>query len=482
MCRFLKGAILVIGLFSTSLFAQEFQRFLPPEEFQARRNKVFEKIGDKAVAVLQGAPEPGGYLYYRQTDAFYYLCGVENPHSYLLLDGRNRKTTLYLRSSRGRGWDRVLATSDADIARAKELTGVDEVRVSNDFNTIDANIIYVLFSPDEGNAQTRGDLRTMGRGITSDRWDGRISRQDNFIAIIEQRYPKAELSNLTPIIDELRSIKSPLEIELMRRAGQLAALGVVEAMRSTEPGVYEYQLEAPVKFIYQQNGAQLEGYRSILASGTKNISDSHYFFKSCQLKSGDLVLFDYAPEYGYYTSDIGRMWPVNGKYEPWQRQLLQLILDYHKEVIKRIKPGVTTRQIMADANEAMQPKIKATKFLKPEYERAVRTLVRQGGGIFSHTVGMAVHDVDVPRYASAPLKVGQVFAIDPQLRVPEENLYMRYEDTVVVTKDGCEVLTKLAPWELDDIEKLVREIGMVQKYPAPFKSLLDAPAQNPAKK
>jgi Xaa-Pro aminopeptidase len=322
----------------------------------------------------------------------------------------------------------------------------------------------------------------MSRGSTSDRWDGRISRQDNFITIIEQRCPKAELRNLTPIIDELRSIKSPLEIELMRRAGQLAALGAAEAMRSTEVGVYEYQLEAPVKFIYQQNGSQLEGYRSIIASGTKNISDSHYFFKSCQLKSGDLVLYDYSPEYGYYTSDIGRMWPVNGKFEPWQRQLLQLILDYHKEIIKRIKPGVTTRQIMADANEAMQPKIKATKFLKPEYERAVRTLVQRGGGVFSHTVGMAVHDVDVPRYSSAPLKVGQVFAIDPQLRVPEENLYLRYEDTVVVTKDGCEVLTKLAPWELKDIEKLVKEKGMLQKFPAPFKSLLDAPAPNPVSK
>lgn len=482
MSRFCKLGILVIGLFSSSLLAQEFQRFLPPEEFQARRNKVFDEIGEKTVAVLEGVPEPGGYLYFRQTNAFYYLCGVENPHSYLVLDGKNRKTTLYLQSSRGRGWERVLATADADIGKAKSLTGVDNVRVASDFNTIDANTIYALLNYDEGNAQTRGDLRNKYRRIAAEPWDGRLSREEQFYEVLKKRFPNAEIRDLTPIIDELRSIKSPLEIALMRRAGQLAVLGAAEAMRSTEPGVYEYQLEAPVKFIYQQNGTQLEGYRSIIASGVKNISDSHYFFKSCRLKSGDLVLYDYSPEYGYYTSDIGRMWPVNGKYEPWQRQLCQLILDYHKEIIKRIKPGVTTRQIMNDANEAMQPKIKATKFLKPEYERAVRTLVRQGGGVFSHTVGMAVHDVDVPRYASAPLKVGQVFAIDPQLRVPEENLYMRYEDTVVVTEEGCEVLTKLAPWELKDIEKLVKEKGMLQKYPSAFKSLLDAPAQNPAKK
>ena len=112
---------------------------------------------------------------------------------------------------------------------------------------------------------------------------------------------------------------------------------------------------------------------------------------------------------------------------------------------------------------AMEAVFARWTFSKPIYEQAARRLVETGGGVFSHTVGMAVHDVG--RYRGAPLKPGQVFAVDPQLRVPEENLYIRYEDTVVVTEDGVENFTDFLPMELDDIEALIREEGIVQKVP-----------------
>jgi Xaa-Pro aminopeptidase len=110
----------------------------------------------------------------------------------------------------------------------------------------------------------------------------------------------------------------------------------------------------------------------------------------------------------------------------------------------------------------MEPVFARTKFSKDIYERAARRLVENGGGVFSHTVGMAVHDVASYR---GPLKPGQVFSVDPQLRVPEENLYLRYEDTVVVTETGVENFTDFLPSELADIEKLVREKGVVQTTP-----------------
>jgi Xaa-Pro aminopeptidase len=152
------------------------------------------------------------------------------------------------------------------------------------------------------------------------------------------------------------------------------------------------------------------------------------------LQDGDLVLMDYAPDYRYYVSDIGRVFPVNGKYSPWQRELLQFVLEYHKAVMTRVRPGVTPMQIRQEAAKAMDAVFARTTFSKPIYERAARNLVATGGGVFSHTVGMAVHDVG--SYAGAPLEPGQVFSIDPQLRVPEENLYLRYEDTIVVTDSG----------------------------------------------
>jgi Xaa-Pro aminopeptidase len=111
----------------------------------------------------------------------------------------------------------------------------------------------------------------------------------------------------------------------------------------------------------------------------------------------------------------------------------------------------------------MEPVFARTRFSKPSYEAAARLLVSNGGGVFSHTVGMAVHDVG--SYRGGALKVGQVFSVDPQLRVPDENIYLRYEDTVVVTERGVENFTDFLPMELADIEKLVKLQGVVQKVP-----------------
>jgi Xaa-Pro aminopeptidase len=132
-------------------------------------------------------------------------------------------------------------------------------------------------------------------------------------------------------------------------------------------------------------------------------------------------------------------------------------------VLSRIRPGVTASQIHEEAKKAMGPVFRRTTFSKPIYEKAARRLVETGGGVFSHTVGMAVHDVAGYRYG--PLKPGQVFSVDPQLWVPEENLYLRYEDTVVVTETGVENFTDFLPMELDDIEKVVLDKGVVQKVP-----------------
>ncbi|MGH9370336.1 MAG: M24 family metallopeptidase, partial [Vicinamibacterales bacterium] len=250
---------------------------------------------------------------------------------------------------------------------------------------------------------------------------------------------------------------------MIRRASQIAGLGLMEAMRSTEPGVTEYQLDAAAHYVFKVNDARLEGYRSITATGTENINNMHYFRNTATLKDGDLVLMDYAPDYRYYVSDIGRVFPVNGKYNGWQRELLQFVLAYRNAVMTRIRPGVTPQQIRQEAAQAMEEVFARTTFSKPIYEKAARTLVETGGGVFSHTVGMAVHDVG--HYANAPLKPGQVFSVDPQLWVREERLYLRYEDTGVVTDTGFENFTDFLPVELDDMERLVLEDGIVQKVP-----------------
>ncbi len=452
---------------------QHYQTDFPPDEFKARWARVFDRIGPDAVAVLQGVSLTNGYTMPRQHNSFYYLCGIETPGSYLLLDGGTRTVTLYLpprNAQLERAEGKVLSAADA--TEVMRLTGVAAVLETGEMRGNwpraagrpgSPAIIYAEFEPAEAQGQSRGELRMGNAAIADDPWDGRLPREGQFVALLRARNPTADVRSLSPILDDLRAIKSPREIALIRRASQLAGLGVMEAMRSTEPGVYEYELDAAARYVFLVNGARLEAYRSITAAGTENINNMHYYRNTRRLEDGELVLMDYAPDYRYYVSDIGRVWPVNGKYAPWQRELLQFTLEYHKAVMTRVKPGVTPKQILDDARAAMQPIVARTTWSKPAYEAAARRLIDTGGGALSHMVGMAVHDVGSYRDGLQP---GHVFSVDPQLRVPEENLYLRFEDTIVVTETGYENFTHFIPMELAAMEALVQEKGVVQKVPA----------------
>lgn len=446
-----------------------YQTDFPAEEFQARWERVYDAIGDDAVAVVRGVGLTPGFIFPRQHNEFYYLVGVETPGSYIMLDGRDRTSTLYLPQRNARleaGEGRVLSADDADLV--KRLTGVDNVLSLDAMRGAwppDSPVVYTPFAPAENYAMSRGEARGAARAQVADYWDGRASAELNFVHLLQVRRG-AEVRDLSPILDELRSIKSPREIDLIRRASQIAALGIIEAMKATEPGVFEYHLDAAARYVFLANGARLDGYRSITAAGMSNIVSPHYFRNTDELKDGDLVLMDYAPDFRYYTSDVGRMWPVNGTFSPEQRELLGFILEYRDAIIARIRPGVTSQQVMAEARDAMESVFARWSWSRPEHEQAARNLVNNGGGVFSHSVGMAVHDVGG---RPNPLRPGQVFSVDPQLRIRDENgqtlLYMRYEDVGVVTEDGFENFMDFMPTTLEDIERTVRMNGVIQDYP-----------------
>ena len=421
-------AFAIALLIPVNAAAQSYQTDFPAEEFKARHARVFEQIGATAVAVVQGVPQTEGYTLPRQHNTFYYLSGIETPGAYLLLDGRTKTVTLYLPPRNPRleaAEGRVLSAEDADLVkrisgvRRREAGAADGGRRTGRCRRPPAlaagaggrgaapAAIYAEFSPAENQGQSRGELVAAETARANDFWDGAGSRQRRFVELLRARHPRAEVRNLNPILDEMRSIKSPREIAMIRRASQIAGLGLMEAMRSTEPGVTEYQLDAAARYVFLVNDARLEGYRSITASGTDNINNMHYFRNTATLKDGDLVLMDYAPDYRYYVSDIGRVWPVNGKYNAWQRELLQFVLEYHKAVLTRIRPGVT-----ADADPRRGRRRRWNRCSpgrssrSPIYEQAARTLVETGGGVFSHTVGMAVHDVGGYRRRAAEARAG----------------------------------------------------------------------------
>jgi len=371
------------------------------------------------------------------------------------MDGKRRRATLYLphadrrRSAEGES----LAAEDAELIVRR--TGVDAVepieRLAAALQA--AMVLYTPHCPAEGRCGSRDELRASNRKIIADCWDGRATREQHLIDTLRRRHPQLDVRDLSPTLDRLRAIKSPLEIDLCRQAGRLSAAAVTEAMRATRPGVYEYQLGAIANYLYRLAGARGEGYRHIIAGGA-NAWHAHYFRNDCPLADGEMVLMDGAPDFGYYTSDIGRMWPVGGTYSPVQRELYGFIVEYHKTLLGLIRPGRSADEIHDEAAAAMAKVVEATTFSKPVYQAAARRTLEFRGHL-SHPVGMAVHDVG--GYGGPTLSPGVVFTVDPQMWVPEEQLYVRVEDTVVVTDSGIETLTAAAPLELDDVEATMNQ-------------------------
>jgi len=287
------------------------------EEYRIRRDTLCEKIGDSH-ALIVGAPAPNDHNPFRQYNDFYYLCGVEAPQSYLLIDGSTGFTTLFLPSpdNISRERDDIIFTSDQTEKVIKQ-TGVDAVLDREDMTKELQKVseLYTLMWDGEGAKTDFRSVTDAQRQITEDPWDGRPNRGEHFIKQFREIHPTATVKDIWPFMLEMRTIKSPSEIDLLRFAGQLSAKGLCEAMRATRPGVIEYELAAVLQYHYLAGGSRDNGYAPIVAGG-KNAFWAHYNANNCPLLDGDLLLIDCAPDYQYYTSDITRMWPVNGKYTP----------------------------------------------------------------------------------------------------------------------------------------------------------------------
>ncbi|MDQ6892691.1 MAG: Xaa-Pro peptidase family protein [Acidobacteriota bacterium] len=450
----------------------------PPEEFAARRSAVYDAIGKGAVAVVPGAPTPVGYVRFRQSNDFYYLCGVEVPNAYLLLDGTGRRAVLFLphrNANREKGEGKMLSAEDAE--EVQKLSGVESVL---GVDLLAENLgrfaqragagarLFTPLAPGEGFAVSRDLALRRIAELASDPFDGSASREGRFAAQMRERFPQVEIRDLTPTLDGLRLIKSPREIAMLRRSTRLAGLALIEGMRSTRPGQYERELDGMAKFIYYRNGAQGEAYYSLIAS-SRNAWYPHYNAGKRKMEDGDFLLMDFAPDVGYAMSDVTRMWPVNGRFAPWQRELYQFYLGCYEAILKAIRPGVTASECMQEAAKKMDAILASSKFSKEIYRKAAQEFVasyrkeaERPDAALGHWVGMATHD-DGPR--EGPLKPGMVFTIEPALRVPEEKIYVRLEDMIVVTDKGIDILSDFVPRDIARIEKLMTEKGLLKTYP-----------------
>ena len=196
----------------------------------------------------------------------------------------------------------------------------------------------------------------------------------------------------------------------MAGISHLPGLALMEGMRSAVPGMSEFELDAMSKYIYYRNGAQGDAYYSLIASAT-NAWYPHYNAGKRVMKDGDFLLMDYAPDYGYYMSDVTRMMPVNGRFNRDQRDLYGFYLDCYKAILNNIKPGLTAQEIKNKAAMEMKSVLARSKFSKAIYEKAAREFVENyqkstenPQTSLGHWIGMATHDVG--GQDGSPLRAG----------------------------------------------------------------------------
>jgi Xaa-Pro aminopeptidase len=412
------------------------------EEFAQRRAKLMEKVGD-GVIILFGAVEASPAGHFKQDNDFYYYTGVEDAGAVLMMLPKHKRVTLFLPVQPKGEIEYVGANLLADPERKKEL-GIRSVRPLDQFEMSfvrfvgrNAEPVYLRLSAADVVDGSRRET-TMGIVRRSQfHYNSMMSLDQYRIKRLKERFPSLKFVDVAPLIDRQRMIKTQEEIEILRRNGRISALSVLEAMKKSKPGVFEYQLEAEALYMSQKNGAVGPAYSPIVGSGP-NACVLHYTRNTRDLRDGDLVLMDYGAVLDNLCMDITRTWPANGTFSEEQKKVYRTVLEVQKACIEAYKPGVTRKDVQEHVAKVMKKKGLDPRGLK--------------GGI-GHYVGLATHDVGV---YGIPLQEGMVFAIEPAIYDRETNICIRVEDTVLITKDGCEVLTSDVPKEIEEIEALMK--------------------------
>lgn len=429
-------------------------------EYAARRGRLMDKIGD-GVAIILGATTPAGDREFRQGHDFVYLTGVEVPDAYLIIDGLRRESLLFFtigeKEAEGEGIPLDL------VRNPREITGVDRVLPAEQFGTFLAGlsqrsrIFYTMFRPEELGAENSNEkLNVLQRTMMLNPWDGRLTRELQFVKTLRGRFPQVDVRDCSALVWDLRKVKTPAEIEILRQAARIGVNAHNELIRSTRPGVTEKALEAVFEFVCRLEGAVDMAYPPILMSG-KNHAFGHYHKYDRTLKDGDFIILDAGPDFADYHVDISTTFPASGVFTPRQKELYEAALAVRDVCLANYRAGVTFKQVGAEV-EAMLTARGMERFAKD-----FRGIVRYGG--YNHMIGLATHDVTGTFAGPEEVLVpGFVFACDIQLFRLEEEVGIRIEDTIAITETGCENLSIGVPRTVAEIEALQRSDGLLQLY------------------
>lgn len=397
----------------------------------ARRRALLRRIGRGAV-LIPAAHERDlemDYLQdndFRQDNTFFYLTQLETQDAWLLMTARgpdSLETVLFLppRTPSQERWTGLRLGPDSVAVRLSGIT------MALPLDSLDNRLLRLRFA----------GPRPLYVPLSSKTRDER--------RIADLVFSGADVRNLLPIVDSMRTVKDADEVARLRRAVDISVAGHIAAMRAARPGMYEYELEAALEGGFRRNGADRVGYPSIVGSGP-NSTTLHYDVNRRRTENGDLVVIDAAAEWGQYTADVTRTFPVNGRFTPRQKAIYDLVLGAQQAAFDSVRPGVTLRQLEGVARRYMHDH---SGTLCGDKTCDDREYFNHGLG---HPIGMDVHDVGINR----PLEPGMVVTLEPGIYLQAERLGVRIEDDVLVTANGGEWLSAGAPRSTDAIERVMR--------------------------
>lgn len=429
-------------------------------EFAKRRRRLMQEMGD-GVAIVATNPvqrrNRDAEFRFRPDSDFFYLTGFAEPEAVAVCVPHRREGEYILfcrdRDPERETWD----GRRAGPVGAMEQYGADE---AHPMEEMDARLPELLVNREKvfyamGNRQ-EFDNRVIG-------WLNEVKAMGRAGV-----HAPVEIVDVSHIIHEMRLFKSRDEIRTMRKAAKIAAAAHKRAMRATAPGMMEYQVEAELLHEFMTAGAVAPAYTSIVGGGN-NGCILHYVENDQELLDGDLLLIDAGAEYDYYASDITRTFPVNGRFSSAQRQIYELVLAAQLAAIEQVKPGNHWNDPHKAAVRVITEGLVALGILKGEPETLLdeeeyrRFFMHRTG----HWLGMDVHDVGDYKVDDEwrLLEPGMVMTVEPGIYIPAGSkgvrkkwwdIGIRIEDDVVVTRDGCDILTRDVPKTIDEIEALMQ--------------------------
>ncbi|MBI3046886.1 MAG: aminopeptidase P family protein [Acidobacteria bacterium] len=406
----------------------------PPEEFAARRERLSKAL-QRGTVVMFGATTPSPSVRFRQDNDFFYLTGNASLNAALVMDGATAEAHLFLPKLspaeiryEGPNW-----LEEPDAARKYGFASIQPLAAMPEFlarrrGTAGTELLWTRLSERDTVNHGRADAAISTARRLTNPFAQHATEDALRVAALRERFPYYTLQDVTPHLDRLRLIKTPREIEILRYNGRVSAEAIRRAIAVTAPGRFEYELEAEATHWLLKHGLQGAAYPAIVASGPMG-NRWHYEDSGRRMNAGELVVMDYAGSLDYLTVDITRTWPVSGRFTDAQLRAYQTVLEAHKAIIAAIRPGVAREVVRTIAEDIFRK-----NGFDPRH------------AYIGHYVGLSVHDVGD---WSLPFEAGMAMAIEPILDMPEQQLHVRIEDTIVVTPTGAEILSADVPKEVD---------------------------------